>query len=61
MLIGQEGSTGGTTRKELKVGQWEQKNSGKEEAHSSPFLPRSLKNQYVICPSVTEEVAETFG
>ena len=34
MLIGQAGSIGGKTRQEVEVMQWEQENSGKQEASS---------------------------
>ena len=40
MLIGQAGSIGGKTRQEVEVMQWEQENSGKEEAGFPP--PRIL-------------------
>ena len=35
MLIGQAGSIGGKARQEVEVEQWEQENSGKQEASSA--------------------------
>ena len=35
MLVGQAGSIGGKTRQEVEVMQWEQENSGKQEASSA--------------------------
>ena len=39
-------SIGGTTREEVEVGQWKQENSGKEEAYSSPVLPRHRRKMW---------------
>ena len=46
----QAGIIGGTTRQEVEVGQWEQKYSGKKEAHSSAVLSQPLKEQDVTAP-----------
>ena len=52
MLIGQYPGRkygGETTRQEVEVGQQEQENSGKEEAHSSWVLSRHQKKQDMTC------------
>ena len=58
MLIGQGGSTGGSTRQEVEVGQGEQEDSGKKEA-LPPVQPRSRKKQDVIC--LAEKGTEPCG
>ena len=50
MASSQAGSIDRTTRQEVEVGQGEQENSGKEEAHSSPVLSQSQKKEDVIAP-----------
>ena len=44
----QAGSIGKTTRQEVEAGQWEQENSGKEEAYSSAVPVQTQKKQDVI-------------
>ena len=44
----QAGSLGRTTRQEVEVGQREQENSGKEEAHFSPVLSQPQKKEDAI-------------
>ena len=46
-ISSQAGSIGGTTRQEVEVGQREQENSGKKEAHSSAVLTQLQKKQDV--------------
>ena len=47
MANNQAGSIGGTIRQEVEVGQGEQENSGKKEAHSSAVLIHPQKKQDV--------------
>ena len=47
MVRSQSRSIGGITRQEVEVGQGEQENSGKKEAHSSAVVTPPLKNQDV--------------
>ena len=50
MASSQAGSIDRTTRQEVEVGQGEQENSGKEEAHSSAVLAQTQKKQDVAAP-----------
>ena len=58
MLIGQAESIGGKTRQEVEVMQWEQENSGKQEAPST-FPAQTTEKQDVTCP--TEKGTEPHG
>ena len=58
MLIGQAGSIGRKTRQEVEVMQWEQENSGKQEASSA--IPAQITKE-AKCELTAEKGIEPCG
>ena len=57
-LIGQAGSIGGKTRQEVEVMQWEQENSGKQEASS--VIPAQTTEE-ATCKLTAEKGTKPYG
>ena len=58
MLFGQAGSMGGKTRQEVEVMQWEQENSGKQEAPSA--IPAQITKE-ATCELTAEKGTKPYG
>ena len=57
-LTGQAGSIGGKTRQEVEVMQWEQENSGKQEASSA--IPAQITKE-ATCELTAEKGTKPYG
>ena len=57
-LIGQAGSIGRKTRQEVEVMQWEQENSGKQEASSA--IPAQITEE-ATCELTAEKGTKPYG
>ena len=58
MLIDQAGSIGGKTRQEVEVMQWEQENSGKQEAPSA--IPAQITEE-ATCELTDQKGTKPYG
>ena len=58
MLIRQAGSTGGKTRQEVEVMQWEQENSGKQKSPS--IIPAQITEE-ATCELTAEKGTKPYG